>query len=360
MNRLTRSINIKWQLLSYFLGALAIVLGGFAIGWLYWRDTLSVNNLWIEYVLLLVGSGLVVAYLITAQLQRKIDRLHLAILQLANGNLGERIQPSGGDPFDRIYGDFNDMASSIEKRVMLLQKVGEENVMLQAKSNEDAVIEERKRLARDLHDTVSQQMFAIHMSASSLAKMVERGQTESVGPILEQLVSMSNLTQKQLRSMIAQLRPIELEGRRLSEALDKWFPDYCRQNGLQGSMDIRLAGSLSDGIEHQLFLIIQEGMANVVKHASARHVALSLHDNGNQYVLQIHDDGQGFESDTVRVNSYGLSTMRERAQKLGGNMEIRSKAGAGTRIKISIPKFEAVKERPDKSDRDRDQEQEHN
>jgi NarL family two-component system sensor histidine kinase LiaS len=89
-------------------------------------------------------------------------------------------------------------------------------------------------------------------------------------------------------------------------------------------------------------------------------VALSLHDNGNQYVLQIHDDGQGFESDTVRVNSYGLSTMRERAQKLGGNMEIRSKAGAGTRIKISIPKFEAVKERPDKSDRDRDQEQEHN
>lgn len=348
MNRLTRSINIKWQLLSYLLGAFAIVLGGFALAWVYWRDSLGDSNLWIEYVLLLVGTGVFVVYLVTAQLQRKIDRLHLAILQLTNGNLGERIRPLGMDPFDRIYGDFNDMASSIEKRVMLLQKIGEENVMLQAKSNEDAVIEERKRLARDLHDTVSQQMFAIHMSASSLAKMIERGKTDAVGPLLEQLVAMSNLTQKQLRSMIAQLRPIELEGKRLSDALDKWFPDYCRQNGLQGSMDIRLSGPLSDGIEHQLFLIIQEGMANVVKHASARHVALSLHDNGNQYVLQIHDDGQGFESDSVRVNSYGLSTMRERAQKLGGHMDVRSRAGAGTgtKIKVSIPKFEAVKEQP--------------
>ncbi|RKN74217.1 sensor histidine kinase [Paenibacillus ginsengarvi] len=340
MNRLTRSINIKWQLLSYFVGALAIVLGGFAIGWLYWREELSTNRLWIEYVLFLVVSGLVVVYLIATQHQRKIDTLHLAILQLANGNLGERIQPLGMDPFDRIYGDFNEMAASLEKRVMLLQKVGEENVMLQAKSNEDAVIEERKRLARDLHDTVSQQMFAIHMSAASLAKMVERGQMEAAAPILGQLVTMSNLTQKQLRGMIAQLRPIELEGRRLSDALDKWFPDYCRQNGLQGNMDIRLARALSEGIEHQLFLIIQEGMANVVKHASARHVALSLHDTGNQFVLQIHDDGQGFESDVTRSNSYGLSTMRERAQKLGGSMELRSKTGAGTRIRISIPKFE--------------------
>jgi len=339
MNRLSRSSNIKWQLLSYFLAALAIVTGGMGAGWLLWRDALSDNNIWVEYVLLLVASGIAICYMIVTRYQRKIDTLHLAILQLASGNLGERIRPLGMDPFDRIYNDFNVMASSLEKRVKLLQKVGEENVMLQAESNEAAVIEERKRLARDLHDTVSQQMFAIHMSASSLAKMVQRGQTESVAPILEQLVTMSNLTQKQLRGMIAQLRPIELEGKRLSEALDKWFPDYCRQNGLQGSIDIRLDGPLSDGIEHQLFLIVQEGMANVVKHASARHVELTLHDNGNQYVLQMNDDGQGFSSDSIRMNSYGLSTMRERAQKLGGEMDIWSKSGVGTRIKISIPKF---------------------
>jgi NarL family two-component system sensor histidine kinase LiaS len=339
MNRASISNNIKWKLLSSFLAGLAIVIGGLAIGWLYGRDAFVHGDIWIEYMLLLAAAGLIVVYTAISKHQRKIDALHLAILQLANGNLGERIPVSGGDPFELIYSDFNDMAASLEKRVRLLQQMGEENAMLQAESNEAAVIEERKRLARDLHDTVSQQMFAIHMSASSLAKMVERGQTEAIGPIIAQLVNMSSLTQKQLRGMIAQLRPIELEGRRLVEALDKWFPDYCRQNGLQGSMDIRLAGPLSDGIEHQLFLIVQEGMANVVKHASARHVTLSLHDNGHQYVLQISDDGQGFDSDIARANSYGLSTMRERAQKLGGNMELWSKAGAGTRIKIGIPKF---------------------
>lgn len=341
MNRISRSINVKWQLLTYFLGVIAVVLGGFAVGILIWREELSDAGLWIEYTLLVVAIAVIGAYIAAQQLQRKLDTLHLAILQLASGNMGERIRRTGPDPFDRIYGDFNAMAGSLEERIMLLQKVGEENVMLRAKSNEEAVVEERKRLARDLHDTVSQQMFAIHMSASSLVKMAERGQTDALGPILEQLVTMSHLTQKQLRGMIAQLRPIELEGKRLADALDRWFPDYCRQNGLQGSIDIRLDGQLSDGIEHQLFLIIQEGMANVVKHASASHVSLSLHDNGHQYMLQINDDGQGFRDEQVRVNSYGLSTMRERALKLGGDLELRSKAGAGTRIKISIPKFAA-------------------
>lgn len=339
MSRLTKSINVKWQLLVSFAGVLTILAGCFLLGWLNWGEELT-RRARLEFVAMLLVAGFIAVYWIAARVQRNLDVLHDAVLQLANGNLGERVKPLGKDPFDRIYEDFNDMASSLEDRVKLLQKLGEENVMLQAKSNEAAVIEERKRLARDLHDTVSQQMFAIHMSASSLAKMLERGQYEKAGTIAVQLVDMSNLTQKQLRSMIAQLRPIELEGRRLAAALDKWFPDYCRQNGLQGSIDIQLPGALSDGIEHQLFLIIQEGMANVVKHASARHVLLSLHDNGNQYVLRIQDDGQGFSGETMRSNSYGLSTMDERARKLGGGMEVHSKSRQGTTIKVSIPKFD--------------------
>ncbi|MDF2721321.1 MAG: histidine kinase [Paenibacillus sp.] len=345
MRRLFKSINTKWQLMLYVMVAMAIQLAGLGAGLLFWREPLDDNHLWPEYVLLLVVAGLAVCYMIAAQLQRKIDGLHLAILQLANGNLGERVHPIGVDPFDRIYSDFNDMADSLEERVKLLQTVGEENVLLQTQSNEAAVSEERRRLARDLHDTVSQQMFAIHMSASSVAKMIERNKMEAVPQLIGQLVTMSSQTQKQLRSMIAQLRPIELEGKQLAEALDKWFPDYCRQNGLQGSLDMRVRAPLSDGIEHQLFLIIQEGLANVVKHASASHVTLSLYDNGNQYVLHIEDDGSGFDSDLVRSQSYGLTTMKERAQKLGGAIEVWSKIDAGTSIKVSIPKFGPAKAR---------------
>lgn len=332
--------NVKWQLLGYFGLLLLLFAGGLLAGRLFGFDWLTSDiRVSLEFLGGLAAACLFAAYWIASMFQRKIDALHLSILQLSRGNLAERIAPLGSDPFDRLYTDFNEMAQSLEKRVMLLQKVGEENVMLLTQSNEVAVTEERRRLARDLHDTVSQQLFALHMSASSAAKLVERGNVDKAQPILNQLVELSALAQKQMRGLLAQLRPIELEGKRLSEALDRWFPDYCNHNALQGRMDIRLTGSMSEAIEHQLFLIIQEGMANVVKHASARHVDLALQDNGNQYVLQISDDGRGFQQEGERLHSYGLLTMRERAQKLGGELQIASKAGAGTRVKVSLPKF---------------------
>jgi NarL family two-component system sensor histidine kinase LiaS len=157
---------------------------------------------------------------------------------------------------------------------------------------------------------------------------------------MEQLIVMSTAAQKQMRGLIAQLRPMELQGRTLAEALDRWFPDYCRQNGLQGTLDIRLNSRLTEAKEHQMFLIIQEAMANVVKHAGAKEVSLTLGETENRVSLQIEDDGAGFRSEQVRQGSYGLSTMRERAQKLGGEAEIVSKSGAGTTVKIWFPNFE--------------------
>ena len=200
------------------------------------------------------------------------------------------------------------------------------------------MLEERKRLARDLHDTVSQHLFAIHMSASSLPKLLEMNR-ERAESVMEQLIHMSAMAQKQMRGLIAQLRPLELEGRSLHEALDKWFPDYCRLNGIQGELGWRVAGTLSDAKEHQLFLIIQEAMANVVKHAGAKKASLLLAETERQYVMTLQDDGTGFRADQVKAGSYGLSTMRERARKLGGDGEIISKPGAGTRVKVTIPKL---------------------
>lgn len=329
--------NLKWEILFYFLAASVISAVSVFFGWFYLQNILNGINFWIGIAAILLVVGLTVGFFAALRLQRQLDVLHLGIIQLAKGNLAARVSASGSSLY-RIALDFNEMASSLEQRIKLLQKVGEENVMLQAESNEAAVLEERKRLARDLHDTVSQQMFAIHMSASSLLRMVD-GDLEQAKQVLDQLIHMSYHAQKQMRGLIAQLRPLELEGKSLSEALNKWFPDYCRQNGLQGSLDIRLQNGLSEAKEHQLFLIIQEGMANVVKHASAGHVELSLHETDNQYVLAIGDDGKGFDHDKVRRGSYGLSTMKERANKLGGDLDIFSKMGSGTRMHIHIPKF---------------------
>ncbi|ANE48571.1 histidine kinase [Paenibacillus swuensis] len=330
--------NVKWQMIAYFLIATVLVTSATFAGCVYFAHSLDHDYLWLLYLAGVLFLGLIIGYIAAQNIQRKLNVLQLSVFQMSKGNFTNRVAYSESDSFHQIYRDFNEMAESVEVKVKMLQTLGEELVMQRAESEEDAVLEERKRLARDLHDTVAQQLFAIHMSASSLPKLLERNSEASL-EVLQQLIQMSQHAQKQMRSLIAQLRPLELDGQSLESALDKWFPDYCRQNSLQGTMDIQLIQGLSDAKEHQFFLIVQEAMANVTKHASASRVTLSLYETDNQYMLTISDNGSGFDGARVKLNSYGLSTMLERAQKLGGSLEVLSKPGAGTRVKAAIPKF---------------------
>lgn len=333
----------KWELIAMFaISSLASLCAGYAV-WSGLSDEASQTEvrLGAASVFLLVSA--IFGYWAGQRIQRRVDTMQLALKQAINGNFEVRITENGHFSFMELYREFNELAEKMEERLKWLQKTGEENVLMEAASNEAAVLEERKRLARDLHDTVSQQLFAMHMCASSLPKLQEID-PERAASVLEQLIQMSTLAQKQMRGFIAQLRPMELEGRTLQEALDKWFPDYCRQNGLQGVMELRLIEPLSEAKEHQLFLIVQEAMANVVKHANADSCSLTIADNERQIVLNLQDNGAGFRVDEVKRGSYGLSTMQERAQKLSGSTEIISKPGSGTRVRVTIPKMRGAEQ----------------
>jgi NarL family two-component system sensor histidine kinase LiaS len=335
MMRLFR--NTKWQW-TFFAGTSAAVLMLMVyLGW--WAAGLPIPERWLGWFAALVVVNAAAAYAVGLRTQRKLDQLQLAIKQAAAGNLSVRLPELRSDAFAGVHRDFNRLLASLEDKLKLLQELGEKDVLDRADAVEEAVLEERRRLARDLHDTVSQQLFALHMSASSLPLLLERNPGQA-GEVIRQLIDMSAIAQRQMRGLIAQLRPLELQGRTLSEALDRWFPDYCRQNGLQGTLDVQLSGRLSEAKEHQLFLIIQEAMANVVKHANARTVRLYLGETDRQVSLLIEDDGEGFRAETIRVGSHGLSTMRERARKLGGEAEIVTKPGVGTRVRVSFPKFD--------------------
>lgn len=330
--------TLKWRLLTYFLLAGALGFVGIYVLMLY-RPSLEGDPerwLWTAGILLLISVS--VGYACALRFQRRWDMMFFGLYQLKRGNVGVRLQPTNFEPFDTLFKDINELAESWEAKLKQLQTLGEENVLLQTESNEKAVLEERKRLARDLHDTVSQQLFALHMTASTLPRLFEQD-LERAKQLAGQLIDMSNRAQKEMRGLIAQLRPLDLAGKQLAEALEKWFPDYCRHNGLQGSLDLRATSKLSDAIEHQLFLIIQEGMANVVKHARASEVQLSLYEADRKLHLVLSDDGSGMAADQAKPTSYGLSTMRERTQKLGGEMEILSRQGHGTRLKVTIPRF---------------------
>jgi len=328
----------KWELIGMFVlsSAVSVLLATLLWNAVVNQFTSVELKLWSAILILLVSAGF--GYWAAQRFGQRLDTLHLSLKQAVNGNYEVRIMEQGHNSFVPVYREFNELAEQMQEKMKLLQQMGEEKVLTEAASNEAAVLEERKRLARDLHDTVSQQLFAIHMCASSLPKL-QQVDAERAKSVLDQLIQMSNLAQKQMRNFIAQLRPMELEGRTLQEALDKWFPDYCRQNGLQGSMEWRLSEQLSEAKEHQLFLIVQEAMANIVKHAGAGSCTLTLADTERQVVMMLVDDGKGFKADQVKGGSYGLSTMQERAQKLGGSADIVSKVGSGTRVKVTIPKI---------------------
>ncbi|GAB2676369.1 HAMP domain-containing sensor histidine kinase [Paenibacillus thermoaerophilus] len=334
-------LSPKWQLIGYFLLAQIFPAAACIAFWLVFGNVLTPPVLIGTMVVIGLTGGLMVGYMASRNIQRKLDVLHLAFLQVDKGKFSIRIPLESGDPFEQVYADFNNMAESLESKARTLQKVSGEQNVAEAETAETAVLEERKRLARDLHDTVSQQLFALHLSASSLEKLLERGDLSKSQGLSGQLVRLSHQAQQQIRGLIAQLRPLELEGRSLREALEKWFPDFCRQNGLQGMLQLHVQ-DLADAVEHQLFRIIQEAMANIVKHAQASRVELSLAERDSQIVLQLTDDGKGFVSGTAGQGRYGLSSMRERAEKLGGQFELLSRPGSGTRVEVRVPLFASI------------------
>ncbi|WP_373229031.1 sensor histidine kinase [Cohnella sp.] len=309
-------------------------------GWVVMSESHPTLESWLSWTSIVVLGQMVISYRFGQRMQRKLDQLQVVMKQASAGNWNSRLSEVERDAFSGVHREFNVMLGQLEARLKLLQQLGERDVMEEASSQEAAVLEERRRLARDLHDTVSQQLFALHMSASSLPKLLERD-AEHAQKVMEQLIAMSSTAQRQMRGLIVQLRPMELQGRTLEEALERWFPDYCRQNGLQGTLEIQIRGILSEAKEHQLFLIIQEAMANVVKHAEAKSVRLFLGETDRQISLFIEDNGSGFSGDQVRTGAYGLSTMRERAQKLGGEAEIVTKPGSGTRVRVWFPNFDS-------------------
>lgn len=332
MKRSKYSLSTRIVLLSLSASLLSLTAYYFLSPWLH--PILLILLILLAVLIFIGGFGYQLAKLYVYNL----EKLDFALKNAVNGDYSARVEYELNDQMEDIYVQFNEFMEQTEQKLTYFQVLGEARVMQEAASIEAAVLEERKRLARDLHDSVSQQLFAIHMCASSLMKLQEVNPAQAE-QVMDQLVTMSSTAQKQMRKFIAHLRPMELENRSLQQALDHWFPDYCRQNEIQGSLEYRLAEPLSEAKEHQLFLIVQEAMANIVKHAQSDSCRLTIYETESQVIMTIQDDGIGFKQEALTRKSYGLSTMQERAHKLSGATEIISREGRGTLVKVTIPKL---------------------
>ena len=209
-----------------------------------------------------------------------------------------------------------------------------ENYRLRLEAEELATIEERQRLARELHDAVSQSLYSLTLFAHSGRDALEEGDQDKLEDSLLQLEENALLALKEMRLLLYQLRSPALE-RGLAQAIDSRLELVEHRLGIKTTWRIDDTIGLSKRVEQELFRIITEALNNSLKHARASEVAVGLKSDGEQIVLTISDNGSGFNPVQV-YEGMGLRNMRERAAELAGQLKVSSEPGGGTQVHLTI------------------------
>jgi signal transduction histidine kinase len=244
--------------------------------------------------------------------------------------------------------DFTDEDEELIRTLAAHAAIAIENARLHERSRELSTIEERKRLARELHDSVTQTLFSIGLTAEAAAELVDSDPLRA----REQLGHLQELTRAamgEMRSLIFELRPAELETEGLAAALRKHVDVVRRLHEQEIELCVEGDRRLPPGVEKGLLRIAQEALGNAVRHSGADHVTLTLASRDAQISLRVEDDGHGFDPEeaVTRSRRLGLTSMRERAEALGGTLAIDSEAGRGTAVEVEV-KLGRANSRPDR------------
>ncbi|MDG3133043.1 sensor histidine kinase [Streptococcus suis] len=213
---------------------------------------------------------------------------------------------------------------------------------------EEIVEGERKRIARDLHDTVSQELFATSMILSGLSSSIATLSQEVVQEQLLLVKEMIESAQRDLRILLLHLRPSELEGKSLIEGFEVILREVSDKSNIivhfQHEVD-----ELPTLIEEHLFRIAQEIISNTLRHAKAKHLDVYLIQKETELQLKMTDDGIGFQKEADEELSYGLQNIRERVEDMAGTIAIRTAPDKGVAIDIRVPLLKGKEDAYDSS-----------
>lgn len=197
------------------------------------------------------------------------------------------------------------------------------------------VLEERKFLSRELHDSVSQALFGIVLGTQAALNVLDR--PEKAREALDYVLSLAESGLAEMRALILELRPESLESEGLVGSLTRQIRALTRRYRLEMELDFGPEPDLPLSLKHECYRVAMEAMNNVIKHAQATRLALSLRMGTKALELEIRDDGQGFDPGTVPPTRVGLHSMRERVEGAGGELSIETALGQGTRVRATFP-----------------------
>ena len=296
--------------------------------------------------LLVVGiilAALIARYLATRLLE-PVELLREGAALIGAGHLDHRIVIETGDEIEELAAEFNRMTQNLRRARTELEdwaremerRVQERTAQVVEQKEQLAVLEERQRVARELHDSISQALFTLTMNLESAQAFLKKDSSR-VPALLERAHQVATDARADVRALISELRPAPLEQRGLTDALREQFAALATRAGVTIDLQADGVAPLPPANEDALYRIALEAVHNAVNHARPTRVTVQLDDQDDLVTLRVADNGAGFDAHADYEGHYGLKTMRERARALGGEVTIESAVGAGTTVRAEIP-----------------------
>jgi signal transduction histidine kinase len=269
-----------------------------------------------------VPVGLAFGLLSTRRLVGRLRRLAATTVAVAQGDYQQRVAVSGGDEVAQLAANLNRMAERLAAAIATQRQLAEAG--------------ERARIARELHDAVSQDLFSLRLLAGGLRKALPAD--SPLHPQVQTMEHTATATMHEMQALLLELRPIALEGAGLVAALEELCRAYRERLGV--TVDAQLEPvQLGAPVEHAVLRVVQEALANAVKHAQPARIRLRLHRQDGQVEVAVTDDGGGFEvAHAEQRHGLGLGLMRQRVAELGGSFQLDSTPGQGTSVRILLPR----------------------
>ncbi len=338
-----RSYGLQWQsALIYFAvgaGSALAALTAYLAGLHYGLALFLAMGAGFTAGLLVGLAGAVVGSIIARAVKLRLWEAGRLAGRIAGGDYQTRLETGPDDEVGWLERQLNQMAAQLEEAVSSLRHLAEQNRRLGEEAGRGAALEERMRIARDLHDTVNQQLFVLAMRAAAARRHLEQiGEASTLLPELESLEEVARQAHSQIRELILEIRPVTLEKDGLGAALKEYLKNMAEQEDWKISDKIDPAVRPAGHVAESFFRIAQEALNNVSKHARAKRVAVVLSCAGEHVRLVIVDDGVGFDSHRpFRPTAVGLAGILERAELSGGKVNITSSPGRGTEIEVLVP-----------------------
>ncbi len=295
---------------------------------------ITVRNTLLTMALFFVGAALVTIWLSQRFMARPIKQMLGGVRAITSGNLDVSVPVTSNDELGELAASFNQMTGELNRRTHELAQTSAE-LQLKETQIKVAALEERQRLARELHDSVSQALYGIALGARTAQTQLERDPTKLAEP-LDYILSLAEAGLSEMRALIFELRPESLQNEGLIAALTKQSDALHARYKLEVITQFDPEPNIPLETKEALYRIAQEAMHNVAKHAHATRVELSLLNKNGRVVLEIRDNGKGFDATRGYPGHLGMKSMPERASQIGGEFHIESQPGAGTSITVRL------------------------